>query len=1368
MKRLRKSVTRVALAACLCLGATAPAHADPFSAIAFLAQVAASSAVGWIAATTALWIQGAAIIGGALYYSNKARNARRRAIREYNDNLKDYGQITITADPDIREVYGTRTLGGYVVTSFASDKSEFKINRVVTKPDAYKHLVIAICRGPIEAIDDVLIEGTSIGSLDVDGWVTSGDYYSDRTGLTQTTIGSSGYIDLPHTAVKVLSATKFLNGDQYDFNATITMDGTRIEGEAGALVAYEYVNGAGLLRVEKYLGTDTQVANAGLIAIADGKWTENHRGLGWAYVVVTLDLTHEPFQSGLPQFTFKVRGRKLYDPRHDSTNGGTGAQRYNDPATWQFSNNSALTCADYLMSDLGYSVDPATDIDWDSVAYCAAQSDLPTTPQYRDAEGDLVVEDSIPSFAVDGIVSSFADPESTIEALTQTMSGFAVYGARWSLLCGVWTAPVDTLTDDDLDGEISLIQSGASIDDLSNGVKGTLVLEGDATPTELVPYQSAAHRAVDGVDLWTDASYQYTNNRWRAVQMSRIAVEQNRLGTIIQYPAKLSKWELSVGERVSVTNAEYGYVDKTFIIINWRFSIYGPVQFILQEDEPESYDEEDETDAVSSNPPQLPNPNIVQKPENVQLATGGSLTVVNPNGTIVPHVRVSWNTITDRYAAVGGHIEISWYSANSTDVQTIYVNPLETTAILDNVKPNINCIVMVRLWNGFAHSAYVYESIKVLGDTTAPGPVYDAKITVKPGGLLITWRKSADPDFLRTVIRLGTWDENEEPEWAGDPTEWFMVWPVDGTYTILLRHQDTSGNLSEVIASLQITTVGFVIVSTSYQWLQSSGAPGNWGVILYDDETEQPYVSEIATWIGDGTGQSLFIDWTSISGDKPADGATRNVIWYQDADPSIADTVEDGDVWYDTDDDNHMWVRIGGAWVDVRDAGIAEALMTAENALSTADGKIVTFYQASAPTAEGVGDIWFDTDDGYKQYRWSGSSWLIAADTRIGDAINDAADAQATADSKVTTFISTSAPTAESVGDIWYDSDDGYKPYRWSGSVWVDVQDQSIAAALLAANDAQATADGKITTFYQTSPPTAEGVGDIWFDTDDTYKQYRWNGSSWVSAVDTRIGDAINAAADAQATADGKITTFISASPPTAEGVGDIWIDSDDGNRQYRWNGSSWVDVRDEGILDALLDAAGAQATADGKIVTFIQASPPTAEGVGDLWYDSDDGNKLYRWNGSSWVAASLGTGAIDPGAATDSGLEFEASGTRTRTPAPGDGGTSTYTDIVTDTWTNNTGSTVYVEVSYAITHSVTGSGGYNCGIVFALTGAATETVEKFSTVTEKDSSHVTRAGVADGATLTMKIRSRMMVTDGNTATQDRTNTYLRWAALKR
>jgi hypothetical protein len=167
-----------------------------------------------------------------------------------------------------------------------------------------------------------------------------------------------------------------------------------------------------------------------------------------------------------------------------------------------------------------------------------------------------------------------------------------------------------------------------------------------------------------------------------------------------------------------------------------------------------------------------------------------------------------------------------------------------------------------------------------------------------------------------------------------------------------------------------------------------------------------------------------------------------------------------------------------------------------------------------------------------------------------------------------------------------------------------------IDEALEAGLSAQATADGKIESFYQATMPTGSD-GDLWIDTDDGNKLYRHNGITFIEVQDDGISTAIVAASDAQATADGKVTTFVSTSSPTAESIGDLWIDSDDNNKLYRWSGSAWVLVRDSGI-------AAAQTTADSKVKTFTSETAPTADSLGDLWFKASTG-ELRRWNGTAW-----------------------------------------------------------------------------------------------------------------------------------------------------
>lgn len=54
------------------------------------------------------------------------------------------------------------------------------------------------------------------------------------------------------------------------------------------------------------------------------------------------------------------------------------------------------------------------------------------------------------------------------------------------------------------------------------------------------------------------------------------------------------------------------------------------------------------------------------------------------------------------------------------------------------------------------------------------------------------------------------------------------------------------------------------------------------------------------------------------------------------------------------------------------------------------------------------------------------------------------------------------------------------------------------------------SAEGKITTYAQAEMPATGNVGDLWIDTNDSYKLYRHNGVQWISAADTRIDSVVD------------------------------------------------------------------------------------------------------------------------------------------------------------------------------------------------------------------------------------------------------------------
>lgn len=73
-------------------------------------------------------------------------------------------------------------------------------------------------------------------------------------------------------------------------------------------------------------------------------------------------------------------------------------------------------------------------------------------------------------------------------------------------------------------------------------------------------------------------------------------------------------------------------------------------------------------------------------------------------------------------------------------------------------------------------------------------------------------------------------------------------------------------------------------------------------------------------------------------------------------------------------------------------------------------------------------------------------------------------------------------------------------------------------------------------------------------------------------------------------------------------------------------------------VKDAKEQAKSAMQTADGKNSIFYQIAVPSTAGrkVNDMWFDTDDGNKIYMFDGFEWVDKPFGTNAIADAAITN------------------------------------------------------------------------------------------------------------------------------------
>lgn len=151
---------------------------------------------------------------------------------------------------------------------------------------------------------------------------------------------------------------------------------------------------------------------------------------------------------------------------------------------------------------------------------------------------------------------------------------------------------------------------------------------------------------------------------------------------------------------------------------------------------------------------------------------------------------------------------------------------------------------------------------------------------------------------------------------------------------------------------------------------------------------------------------------------------------------------------------------------------------------------------------------------------------------------------------------------------------------------------------------------GAIKTYYQPTAPTGTiAVGSLWFDTDANMEPWRWNGSSWVTVRDGNI-------AVAQSTANTAVTNAAAA-----QSTADTALT----------NAATAQTTANTAVANAATaqgTATAAQTTANGKNAVFYSVGNPTGSGtkVGDIWWKYSGGNVVgyWTWDGSSWQAQSL------------------------------------------------------------------------------------------------------------------------------------------------
>ena len=803
--------------ALLAAGACSTAYADPGTfALLVAALPGVSTAVSF---TLTLF----AVAYGAAEARSQRRRAEAQAKAAYNSSLTERNITALTASPPWRIIYGRCNTGGDIISVFTTNKSSFDDSgNAYTKPDAYKHLVIHFATHEVQAFNDVFLDGKSVGlsTLDVNGWSTVSDFSKTRKTYRNINLAPGASETFPYSGsvISLIDSGTLdyggMNGVSYTLtngNKTVTNTGAQT-----AWLSFIMDEPVSSVRVSVHSGTTTQTVDTYLNGVIPSKWTTEHRLRGLAYIVLTLDLEDPRFQGGPPQTTADISGRKVFDTRTSTT-------------AW--SDNNALCINDYLISPWGPGV-TQSDV---NTTYCNAAANVcGTAVTARKRINGVINNVSQARYTFNGVITTDDSREAILDEFADSMAGWVVNGSQWLIMAGAWSASVLPLGEDDLDGQIEVLQGDVPLEDLFNGVRGQFIPKLTSVPIDFTPYKNAAFVTSDGKNLWKNKNLPFTDDPFIATTIARVMTERSRNGLVITFPAKLKAYGLQIGDRVSVTSAEHGFSSKAFRVTDWQYASGAPVLLTLQEDDPAAYDLADEANADATPNTGLPSPWVMPDIAGLALLSDATTLRRQSDGLVAPRVKVSWNSYTGPYVNDGsGSINIKYqraYRDGTTGAWISFQLPGNSTStFIEGVTDGDRVTVGVWAQNSVqAISNTAFAQVTVVGKVAAPSNVAGLAAVSAPGRINLSWTDCADVDYEDTELRTGASWAAGTRIFKGKASAYSHPQSTPLSVTIFAKHFDRWGNESVTAASVSSSSLS---QSADENWAFSNGTADGWSGI---------------------------------------------------------------------------------------------------------------------------------------------------------------------------------------------------------------------------------------------------------------------------------------------------------------------------------------------------------------------------------------------------------------------------------------------------------------------------------------------------------------------------------------------------------
>ena len=532
------------------------------------------------------------------------------------------------------------------------------------------------------------------------------------------------------------------------------------------------------VRIKTHLGTDTQSADADLVA-EDDNWTSEHQLKGIAYMYVRLKFSNDIFPNGIPNISAVIKGRKVFDPRTSTT---------------AFSSNSALCIRDYLLNTKFGLGAKSTEVN-DTIFSSAAN----TCDENVTLDGGGTEK----RYECHGVIDTGQTPAKILDEMTSSCIGLVYYsGGKWGIKVGEYLTPTVTLGDDDLRESISVTTRNSRRDNF-NAVKGVFGSPDQSyQPTDFPPVTSSVFETEDNSErIFRDIELPFTTSSAMAQRIAKIILYRNREQMNLNFPAKLTGFNVEVGDTVLVNNTRLGFSSKPFEVASWSFSTDKDgklgVDLSLREISSTVYDWNAEEQAIISNNTNLPNPFDISAPG---LTATDELRAFNQEAitTLVAEVTSS-DSFVDNF-------EVQAKQTTDTD----YINMGRSSGNrfeLNNVEDGVIYDVRARAITTLgSKSPFTTVQHQIVGKSAQPSNVTDFSVNIMGGDAHLTWTPVSDLDLSHYKIRHSSLTSGASYQNAIDlvpkvarPAQSVTVPALTGTY--FCKAVDKLGLLSETPAT---------------------------------------------------------------------------------------------------------------------------------------------------------------------------------------------------------------------------------------------------------------------------------------------------------------------------------------------------------------------------------------------------------------------------------------------------------------------------------------------------------------------------------------------------------------------------------------